>query len=564
MAKNIKKYIKLMIVCLLLLILGVNFIKNELVYAYTYTYTFEHKMDMINMSNNTITYNYLDYREGQSGLKKRTYTISSNWISDMAIHHSVNTNEGVTTDTTMYGPYVWLPAGRYKVKVDFTNAGGHAFECWDVAVNFGHDGSPTKRFNYEGNVEIGNGAYIYNANYHTSPNEKYLEYEIETTGDASDYEFRLFFNGDLGHNLSNEVNRDINVLTDFVKNISVESMYFDNVTLDAQGGSIDNNAVKTQWGKARKNLEASQIPTKEGYEFEGWYAYSEGINVTNERAGLKFDEDSAKVKIWNPDGTPAIESEVSYNDYTVYAQWKRKSYTQDVYVRFQNEDGSFGDYYNEYYNNNTGKYEKYSWDVDYEEMFSFTEDNIKNDSKWDSNIYDFPQTYKDGTALEYKVTQNNTKYIDIYRNDIFEYDIVFNDNADSKVTGVPESMHIDYGQKVRIPSDIPERKMFSFSEWNTKADGTGQIIMCGQEYDQLAAYNNQVVTLYAQWKPLSFGYIKAASNMYGGTIIKRTSNDNEWYNTIGKKNVNDIKNLQKEECYQVWQVSAGNEPVRLK
>ncbi len=47
--------------------------------------------------------------------------------------------ETIGTNTTIYGPYTWLPAGKYKVTFDFTEEGGSAFEYWDVCVNFGND-----------------------------------------------------------------------------------------------------------------------------------------------------------------------------------------------------------------------------------------------------------------------------------------------------------------------------------------------------------------------------------------------------------------------------------------
>ena len=89
-------------------------------YSYAYNYRFTHKSDEIDMYNNSVTYYYRD-NEKRVNLKK-TYTISDNWLSKMLIHKEEI--ETIGTNTTIYGPYTWLPAGKYKVTFDFTEEGG--------------------------------------------------------------------------------------------------------------------------------------------------------------------------------------------------------------------------------------------------------------------------------------------------------------------------------------------------------------------------------------------------------------------------------------------------------
>ena len=80
-------------------------------YSYAYNYRFTHKSDEIDMYNNSITYYYRD-NEKRVNLQK-TYTISDNWLSKMLIHKEEI--ETIGTNTTIYGPYTWLPAENIKL-----------------------------------------------------------------------------------------------------------------------------------------------------------------------------------------------------------------------------------------------------------------------------------------------------------------------------------------------------------------------------------------------------------------------------------------------------------------
>lgn len=54
---------------------------------------------------------------------------------------------------------------------------------------------------------------------------------------------------------------------------------------------------------------------------------------------------------------------------------------------------------------------------------------------------------------------------------------------------------IKYGEKFIVDGDIPERKGYTFTGWNTKADGSGINLRAGDEYDGSDGW-----TLYAQWE----------------------------------------------------------------
>lgn len=93
---------------------------------------------------------------------------------------------------------------------------------------------------------------------------------------------------------------------------------------------------------------------------------------------------------------------------------------QEIYVRYQNEDGSWGEYSSTYWHTPTkkapdGYWENFLWHVDSGTSFGFGVEDIKQDSRWDATLYEFPDTYADGSSLRYTVTKACKKYVDISR-----------------------------------------------------------------------------------------------------------------------------------------------------
>lgn len=128
--------------CIIIAIAAV-FILCGLFGTYTYVragnFVYRHTSDELNMTVNSITYYYKDSSNILGNVQNKTYTISSNWVDSLAIKNDVL---GLGTNTTVYGPYTWLPAGQYKVQFDFTKDGGDVFKYWDVVVNYGANGMP--------------------------------------------------------------------------------------------------------------------------------------------------------------------------------------------------------------------------------------------------------------------------------------------------------------------------------------------------------------------------------------------------------------------------------------
>lgn len=365
-----KKFEKKKCVWLLATMLVAIFIITLIViHSYAYQYRFEHDSDKIDMLNNSVTYKYYDNEDEQ--YRDKTYAITDEWLHRMIVRNQPLDNDWdsnpIATDTTIYGPYTWIPAGKYVITFDLTDEGGHAFQYWDVGVNFGNGSCGQQdwdaSYSQSHPLVVGdNGATIYNSHYWRDSSGAHLQYTINTTGDTADYEFRLFFSSSLGNDIPFNGTGNMSIKKDFLNSVKIEAETANTISFNADGGTVNGKTTgtltSTYWGKSREKV---SVPTKDGYTFMGWYGYSKAINTTSRRSGLTFDKNSEKIKLWNADGTPAIKTEVSYNDYTVYAQWK-PNYNLKVnwdsgvsYVKGTDIDGNTitlneGDSYEYHYN----------------------------------------------------------------------------------------------------------------------------------------------------------------------------------------------------------------------
>ena len=114
------------------------------------------------------------------------------------------------------------------------------------------------------------------------------------------------------------------------------------------------------------------------------------------------------------------------------------------------------------------------------------------------------------------------------------YTVSFNGNGEDG--GAQEPQTKTYGARLVIPGCGYTRSGFSFSEWNTAADGTGTSYPAGSYYE-----TNEPVTLYAIWTKNNIpvylnddGTIRQAVKAYmniGGTVYEGTLYINE-NNTI--------------------------------
>lgn len=109
--------------------------------------------------------------------------------------------------------------------------------------------------------------------------------------------------------------------------------------------------------------------------------------------------------------------------------------------------------------------------------------------------------YHDGEDDRFKDTDNPTvftAYIDNNGNVAFYLKAAGISTGDYDGNGGSTNalpVTIKYGEKFIVDGDIPERKGYTFTGWNTKADGSGINLRPGDEYDGSDGW-----TLYAQWE----------------------------------------------------------------
>ena len=83
------------------------------------------------------------------------------------------------------------------------------------------------------------------------------------------------------------------------------------------------------------------------------------------------------------------------------------------------------------------------------------------------------------------------------------YTVAFDKNADNATGTVKDQKHT-YGKTVALTANAYKRPGFTFTGWNTEADGSGLAYADKVKVTNLTEENGAVVTLYAQWAPVSY------------------------------------------------------------
>ena len=141
------------------------------------------------------------------------------------------------------------------------------------------------------------------------------------------------------------------------------------------------------------------------------------------------------------------------------------TYTQTIYVRYQNTDGSWGSY-NSVLSSNYAPNTICSW--------NYAED----------------EQYK-AANISYTVTSTATNYVSVYRQ---QYAISYNANGGLYT---PKTQTFLYGSDFYLTNIRPTRSGYTFLGWETSSSGTVIAYDSGVYYDTTNASNT---TLYAVWQ----------------------------------------------------------------
>ena len=102
-----------------------------------------------------------------------------------------------------------------------------------------------------------------------------------------------------------------------------------------------------------------------------------------------------------------------------------------------------------------------------------------------------------------------------------------------KVSGSMANSTMTVGEAATLRKNSYSIMGYSFSGWNTKANGTGTRYSDKESVKNLIIANGATVTLYAQWKKIAKSDLKPSNHNAAVTYSDVTSIVNEYYNTVG-------------------------------
>lgn len=232
-----------------------------------------------------------------------------------------------------------------------------------------------------------------------------------------------------------------------------------NLKFIANGGNCDVSSKKVRFGSPLGEL---PVPTRTGYDFQGWYTKSDSGDRVTEATIL----DSVNL--------------------TVYAHWSTAQYT----ISYDSNGGG---------NVPSSQIKTYGQSIILNSAvptrtgFSFVCYNTRPDGSGTN--------YMPGTAF---YEEASTVLYAIWERD--KYTITFNGNGG---TGDTLTATKYYDIEITLPEGVFEKTGCDFVEWNTRPDGTGAGYAAGGRYN-----GNGSVTLYAIWDVAKYriSYIASGSD----------------------------------------------------
>lgn len=241
------------------------------------------------------------------------------------------------------------------------------------------------------------------------------------------------------------------------------------VTFDGNGGAGNMSSQTFNYGVAQA-LTANNF-TKDGYSFAGWAASADGAKVYNNKDSITVAQNMDLFALWTKDV------------YTVTfdGNGAASGSTMDVQTVPNNAPAAL------------------SANTFTRTGYTFTGWNME----------------KGGTGAAYLNGANITasKDVTLYAQwKAYPYKVVFAGNGST--SGSVGSLVCEYDANVTFTANSFIRTGYTFTGWNTKADGKGSAYTDGQTVQNLTADYNDTVTLYAQWTANSY---KVAFDSNNGT-----------------------------------------------
>ena len=207
---------------------------------------------------------------------------------------------------------------------------------------------------------------------------------------------------------------------------------------------------------------------KTGYPFAGWNTNSDGT-------GASYVDQASVVNLTDKQDTTI----------TLYAQWSASVY----YIRFHGGDGATG----------TMSDQPITYDIKQQlnpNTFSKTGYTFAN---WSLTEDGKGTSYQDKEEI-LNLTDENNAIIHMYAQwNANKYTVEFEKNS-ANVTGTMKNQEFTFDQAQKLTKNTYVKTGYTFTGWNTQADGKGITYTNEQQVKNLTATLNGTVTLYAQWK----------------------------------------------------------------
>ncbi len=264
------------------------------------------------------------------------------------------------------------------------------------------------------------------------------------------------------------------------------------VSFNANGGVLYDYIHTNKWAATAysdveigKNYNVSKLAPKwEGHTFLGWYDRTSGGKKVYDNSGAVTNEGTYfKNNLWQYKG-----------DKTFYAQWDIYDYT----VKFDANGGTgskapmtglaYGQTYTLSANNPPSEgFTKTGYDF----------------NGWNTKADGSGTPYGDGSDFSYKPSSDGETMTLYAQWKPHAYNVRFDANGG---TGFRSTLSgLQYGKTYTLsannpPADGFTRTGYTFTGWNTKADGSGKAVGNGGSFRSLTENNGATVVLYAQWE----------------------------------------------------------------
>lgn len=273
------------------------------------------------------------------------------------------------------------------------------------------------------------------------------------------------------------------------------------LTLDANGGYLDGGALEDgkantvatlspTYDKTTFNDVGNLNPQRTGYTFEGWYTTkNNGTQIYDKTGKCRNDGTYWKDNKWHYAGNAILYAHWTPNTYTVSydansgtGTMKSDTATYDSPYTTRNNEGfkKTGYTFNGWNTKTDGTGEDWTGRIGKPFNWNYAHD-VKLYAQWKPNEY---VIVFDKNKPDPENKAQNNKYV----------------LASNDVKGTMNNQPMTYDKNKNLDENKYKLTGWTFTGWNTKADGSGTPYENKASIKNLTSENNATVILYAQWR----------------------------------------------------------------